>query len=88
MNVKIEQMIGRNGPVKNQFILWTPEGKIFQSYATVIARISNTGEVTLDRNAWDYSVTTGRYRNIFLNENKQETERKIKSGEYKLADLN
>ena len=36
---------------------------------------------------WDYSVTTSKYRNIFLNENKKETEKKIKSGEYVLTDL-
>jgi hypothetical protein len=42
----------------------------------------------LDKNTWDYSRTTGKYRNIFLNESKKDTEAKIKSGEYKLANLN
>ena len=43
---------------------------------------------TFDKDSWDYSVTTGKYRNQFLGENKAETLKKIKSGEYKLAKLN
>jgi len=35
---------------------------------------------------WDYSTTTGKYRNIFLGEDKKETERKIKDGIYTLLD--
>ena len=41
----------------------------------------------LNVNAWDYSRTTGKYRNIFLGETKRETEKKIKSGAYILKDL-
>lgn len=41
----------------------------------------------LNINAWDYSRTTGKYRNIFLGETKRETEKKIKSGAYILKDL-
>ena len=44
--------------------------------------------VELDRKYWNYSNTTGKYRNIFLNETITETKKKIKSGEYKLTDLN
>jgi hypothetical protein len=92
VNCKVQQMEGRNGPVKNQFIIWTTIGedryKIFQSYDTIIAMIKNGRTVYLDKSSWDYSVTTGKYRNMFLNENKADTERKIKSGEYILEDLN
>ena len=42
----------------------------------------------LDTNYWDYSTTTGKYRNMFLGETRKETEKKIKSGEYVLTDLN
>jgi len=45
-------------------------------------------EAQLDRNSWDCSATTGRYRNLFLHENKATTQKKINSGEYELADLN
>ncbi len=73
--------------VANQFIISGDGKEVFQSYRTVIAVIGN-GKVTLDRNKWDCSVTTGKYRNQFLGESKKETEAKIKSGEYILADLN
>lgn len=75
--------------------------EVFQSYNSVIAeRIfwraedvkgfgdERTVEITLDENKWDYSTTTGKYRNQFLGEDINETQKKIKSGEYKLADLN
>lgn len=79
--------------VVNQFIIINDEaGKVyFQSYDSIIAVRSGVGSsqvITLDRDSWDYSQTTGKYRNIFLGETKKETEKKIKSGIYKLANLN
>lgn len=78
--------------VANQFIIRqrTDKGvrEIFQSYRSVIAVIDEDGNVTLDRNKWDYSVTTGRYRNQFLGEGIDETRKKIEQGIYTLADLN
>ena len=47
-----------------------------------------SGKIQLDEYYWDYSHTTGKYRNQFLGENKAETEANIKSGEYKLVNLN
>ena len=83
----VSQFNGHNGAVKNQFIIQTDKGLVFQSYSSIVAaKIS--GKVYLDRDSWDYSVTTGKYRNIFLGETKKETEKKIASGEYILADLN
>lgn len=70
-------------------------GSMFQSYSSNIAFIAyscgNTGnihKVFIDKNKWDYSVTTGKYRNIFLGEDKKTTQKKIDSGEYKLVNLN
>ena len=77
---------GRDIP--NQFIIHTSEGVYFQSYNSVIAFKSNDNKISIDKNYWDYSRTTGKYRNIFLGEDKKETERKIKEGIYKLVDLN
>ena len=78
--------------VANQFIIRqrTDKGvrEIFQSYYSAIAVIDEDGNVTLDRNKWDYSVTTGRYRNQFLGEGIDETRKKIEHGIYTLADLN
>jgi len=79
----------RGNTIANQFVIDTAEGKIFQSYNSIIAfRNYAEGKIILDCKKWDYSVTTGKYRNQFLGENKAETLKKIKSGEYILADLN
>jgi hypothetical protein len=88
INCKVEQFEGRNGAVKNQFILRTDKGNYFQSYNSMIAFKPFSGRIQLDFKFWDYSVTTGKYRNQFLNESKKETEAKIKNGEYELTDLN
>lgn len=90
-NVSVRNMTGHSGrEVSNQFIITTPEGEFFQSYETVIAHVPEdpAKPIQLDKNNWDYSVTTAKYRNKFLGENKSETARKIKSGEYILTDLN
>lgn len=86
--MKISNMTSSSGnKVANQFIITDGNIEYFQSYNTVIAKKQN-GKVYLDKNSWDYSMTTGKYRNQFLGETKKETEAKIKSGEYKLVDLN
>jgi hypothetical protein len=81
--------------VPNQFIIEDDNGNTyFQSYKTIIAKREGftpdkrDRQVYLDVNAWDYSKTTGKYRNQFLGETRKETEAKIKSGEYELIDLN
>jgi hypothetical protein len=73
--------------VANQYIVDCPGKTYFQSYSTVIA-LKKGGKVYLDKQAWNYSKTTGKYRNEFLGESKKETERKIKQGIYKLTNLN
>lgn len=94
-------MTGRTGrEVANQFII-TEEGRgalgnfikreTFQSYSSVIAvrTIWEDGtRVELDETYWDYSTTTGKYRNQFLGEDKAETMKKIKNGTYTLVNLN
>jgi len=89
MKIKVKQMTSsRSGnPVANQFIIYTAEGNYFQSYDSVIVT-NNSGKITLDNNTWDYSPTTGKYRNEFLGEGIAETRAKIESGEYTLANLN
>ena len=79
----------RGNKVPNQFLVWTEDDTLyFQSYQTIIARRDTKGAVTLDKNRWDYSHTTGKYRNLFLRETKKETLKKIETGEYQLEDLN
>ena len=86
----VENMTGHSGrEITNQFIIKTKDKTIFQSYSSIIAVVDYKKDKTyLDKNEWDYSKTTGKYRNMFLNENITETRKKIKSGEYKLVDLN
>ena len=86
---RIENMQSRNGNiVPNQYKVFAEEGTYFQSYSTIVAFKPFRGKVQLDREKWDYSRTTGKYRNLFLRESKKETEQKIRSGEYELVDLN
>lgn len=88
----------RGNKIANQFVIRVrstgdknqvaPDEIYFQSYASMIAKKDYKGNITLDENKWDYSVTTGKYRNQFLGEDKKTTEAKIKSGQYKLVNLN
>ena len=99
--MKVQNMTNSSGnKVANQFIM-TDHGrgalgnfivrKTFQSYDSVIVIKTvweNSTKIEIDKNRWDYSTTTGRYRNQFLGETKAETQKKIDSGEYILTDLN
>lgn len=101
MEMKLYNMKSPNGrEVPNQFII-VEEGRgangnfikkeVFQSYQSVIAeRITwnDRIDITLDEYYWDYSTTTGKYRNQFLGEDKTTTQKKINSGEYGLRNLN
>lgn len=100
MNIpKVENMTNANGnKVANQFIVTTDEGYYFQSYKTIIAfeprhGLANTtlGRTVLDKDSWDYSVTTLKYLKIFLgleHTSKKEIEKIIENGTYTLANLN
>lgn len=91
MNIpKVENMNSpRSGhPVANQYIITIDGDKYFQSYRTIIAVKKYDGTIVLDENDWNYSRTTAKYRNEFLNENTAETRKKIKDGTYKLENLN
>jgi hypothetical protein len=87
--MKTENMTNKNGKkVANQFIINDDNGNtFFQSYKSIIVKLNING-VKLDQKYWNYSNTTSKYRNIFLNETTKDTREKIKSGQYKLADLN
>ena len=87
---KVENITSSRGnKVANQFIFTDEIGnRYFQSYNSVIAKINPLDQIYLDQKYWNYSNTTGKYRNIFLGETITETKKKIKSGEYILTDLN
>ena len=87
--MKVENMTSPQGnKVANQFLITDNGDEYFQSYDTVIAMKNDDGIIYLDKYSWDYSVTTGKYRNEFLGEGIAETRKKIASGEYILTNLN
>ena len=89
LKIKVENAQSNAGnDIPNQFRIWADDGVYFQSYKTIIAYKDLSGKITLDSDKWDYSRTTGKYRNKFLNEGIADTRKKIASGEYKLANLN
>ena len=95
-HLNVKNMTSASGnQIANQFVITMKNKLIFQSYDTTIAMIEwkqknglEYQQITLDANSWDYSTTTSKYRNIFLQEKKSETEQKIKSKIYKLKNLN
>jgi hypothetical protein len=90
MRIQVQNMVSSNGnDVPNQFEIFTKQYKYFQSYSTIIAKIRlKDRQVYLDKNYWDYSKNTSKYRGYFLREGISDTRKKIASGEYKLVDLN
>ena len=75
--MKVCNMVSSNGnKVPNQFIIKTDKGTYFQSYDSIIVFEPLEGKTQLDKHLWDYSKTTGKYRNIFLSESKKGNGRK------------
>ena len=95
--MNVQNMTSSNGnKVANQFVINGKGGdEYFQSYNSIIAKKEystdsweGTLSILLDKKYWNFSNTTSKYRNKFLNETTKQTMAKIKSGEYKLVDLN
>ena len=91
--MKVENITSNSGnKIANQFVITDDkQNEYFQSYNSTIVKKdyeSNQVKIYLDQKYWNYSNTTGKYRNIFLGETITETKKKIKSGEYILTDLN
>ena len=94
--IGVENMTSRNGkPIPNQVILSESLGDTFVSYGTKIVyqstRISKDGlpkDIIVDETNWDYSRTTGKYRNEFMGMGVQDVRDHIKDGRIKVGDLN
>jgi len=91
--MKVQNIESNNGnKIANQFIITDDRGnEYFQSYNSMIVKKDYDYEevkIFLDQKYWNYSNTTGKYRNIFLNETIKDTRAKIKNGTYILTDLN
>jgi len=86
--MKVQNLRSSKGNIiANQFEIRTETAVYFQSYRSIIVKVEG-GKTYLDPVYWDYSRTTGKYRNIFLSECKKQTEQKIKEGIYILCNLN
>ena len=88
--IQVNQMCSpRTGnPVANQFKIYTPEGKYFQSYRSVIAFVDKFGQIMLDEYYHNYSRTTSKYLTQFLDMNTKERTKAIKNKEIILTNLN
>ena len=75
-------------PVANQFEIYTPEGKYFQSYRSIIAFVDKFGQIMLDEYYHNYSRTTSKYLTQFLNMNTKERAKAIKEKDITLTNLN
>lgn len=90
----VRNMVSASGNnVANQFIIsYGEDEEIFQSYKTVIARRTYDARdgttIALDVDYWNYSVTTSKYRNKFLDMTTQEIKQAIKDGSIELVNLN
>ena len=99
--MKVSNMTSNNGnPVPNQFLITgvypnssfdgiaLPSGDRFQSYDSMIAHKDYMGKLYLDRESWDYSKTTSKYRNKFTGLTTAQTKAGIADGSIILTDLN
>ena len=91
--MKVENIESSKGnKIANQFVITDDkQNEYFQSYNSMIVKKDYENDqvkIFLDQKYWNYSNTTGKYRNIFLGETIKDTKAKIKSGEYILTDLN
>lgn len=89
--LRVQPLLGRtNRSVANQYIIVMPgTGQYFQSYNSIIAfKPEGEGKIALDRNYWDYSTTTSKYLAQFLGIASAEVRKRVKKGEYLMADLN
>lgn len=75
----------RGNDIPNQFILEFTNGRLFKSYNSVIA-VQIFGGKTYLTPHWDYSATTGKYRNDFLNCGVAECRENLKNGTFELVE--
>lgn len=81
MKIKNKPKVNYKG--LNHFTIHTNEGVFLQSYDSIVVFAPLEGKIQLGKN-WKYSSTTGKHRNIFLNETIKETREKLKFGIYEL----
>ena len=80
-NLIVQNVYNNGRNVANQFEIYYEENnkhyKIFQSYESMILKWEN-GIIVEVGEDWDYSRTTGKYRNLLTNTNKKQFEKILK----------
>lgn len=81
-DLKVQNIRNNGREVPNQFELFYEENnkyyKIFQSYESMIIKWENRIIVEVGSN-WDYSRTTGKYRNLLTGMDKKEFEKMLQN---------
>ena len=62
--------------------------EFLQSYEKIIIQKTKGGIIYFDSHFWNFSKTTSRNRQLFLQETTKQTQMKIQRGIYKFKDLN
>lgn len=80
-NLKVQNVYNNGRNVANQFEIYYEENnkhyKIFQSYESMILKWENGSLIEVGED-WDYSRTTGKYRNLLTNTNKKQFEKMLR----------
>ena len=81
-NLKVKNLEYKGRQVPNQFLIeYTENGneyQRFQSYDSMIIKWDNNNRIIEGGKNWDYSKTTGKYRNLLTNSTKKEFEKMLK----------
>ena len=93
--MNVENIISdRGNAIPNQFVIDDEKTKrrTFQSYSSEIITLDYNNEIVYVGEDWNYSMTTGKYRNIFFRDyapkalyylkDRKELEKALKDGEY------
>ena len=80
-DLKVQNVHNNGREVTNQFEIYYSEDnkyyKIFQSYSNMIIKWENGRIIEVGSN-WDYSKTTGKYRNLLTGMDKKAFEKMLK----------
>ena len=74
---------------KNQIVVsFTDGSEVFNSYGKNIVEYSKGGRIYFDKNYWDFSTTTSKWRNKYMGVDSKWVKDAIKNGIVKFKDLN
>lgn len=80
-NLEVQNLKINGKEIPNQFEIFYTENnkryKIFQSYNRIILKFENGVLIEVGKD-WDYSRTTGKYRNIMIGMDKKAFEKMLK----------